>query len=239
MTESERSAAVELGYRLSGGLLIEQANATRTIAVADMPAFKAEGILADTAIANLDALITQVHKGLEDRATAASEARAQTAGQAAAVRDLKVKRRRLDHSVDRVFRSEPAQALYRQHNYRGASVAAICNDMNIRLAFAKEHAAQLAPVGINAAFLSQLEADIRALEKTSGSQDAAISQLPESTRQFCEARGKLYAAIKDINHAGHALHAGDLEAAAKYNAKVLYPRRGKAKPDAAPPVATK
>jgi hypothetical protein len=62
---------------------------------------------------------------------------------------------------------------------------------------------------------------------------------PDSTRLFCEAKAKLYAAIKDINHAGHALHAGDLEAAAKYNAGLLYPRRGKAKPEVAPIVATK
>jgi hypothetical protein len=61
------------------------------------------------------------------------------------------------------------------------------------------------------------------------SQDAAITQLPTATRTFCEAKGRLYLAIKDINSAGHTLHAGDLEAAAKYNLKVLYPRGHKSK----------
>jgi hypothetical protein len=84
-----------------------------------------------------------------------------------------------------------------------------------------------------------VEAQVRALEKTSGEQDAAIKQLPDSTRAFCEAKGKLYGAIKDINHAGHALHAGDLEAAAKYNAKLLYGRARKAKPEPAPPSPAK
>jgi hypothetical protein len=39
------------------------------------------------------------------------------------------------------------------------------------------------------------------------------------------ARGKLYAAIKDINRAGHALHAGDLKAAAKSPSVITDRRR--------------
>ena len=41
--------------------------------------------------------------------------------------------------------------------------------------------------------------------------------------------GRRYLAIKDINSAGHALRVGDLEAAAKYNLKVLYPKGRKSK----------
>ena len=77
------------------------------------------------------------------------------------------------------------------------------------------------------AALSQLEADIRAIEQTSGSQDAAISQLPDSTHAYREAKSRLYALIKDISHA-----AGDLEAAAKDNAKRLYQRRSKGRTEA-------
>jgi hypothetical protein len=102
-------------------------------------------------------------------------------------------------------------------------------DVNLNLAFAKEHQAQLAPVGLTAAFLAKVEAEVRAHERSSGAQDAAITQLPTAIRTFCEAKGRLYLAIKDINSAGHALHAGDLEAAAKYNLKVLYPKGRKSK----------
>jgi hypothetical protein len=62
---------------------------------------------------------------------------------------------------------------------------------------------------------------VRALEQSSGAHEAAIAQLPA----FCEAKGRLYFAIKDINSAGQALHAGDLEAAARYNLKLLYRAR--------------
>jgi hypothetical protein len=234
MAEMERNTAVEVGYRLPGGLLIEQANATKTIALADMPALKAESLLGDQDITNLDELVGQVHKGLEDRTTAASEARAQTVGQAAAMHDLKADRRRLGHCVERAFRNKPELAQYRQNSYRGTSVAGTCNDVNVKLAFAKEHQTELLPAGVTPAFLGKVEAEVRALEQSSGAQDAALTQLPESTRTFCEAKGRLYNAIKDINAAGHALHSADLEKAAKYNLKELYRKRGgaKAKPDA-------
>jgi hypothetical protein len=101
-------------------------------------------------------------------------------------------------------------------------------ERNIKLAFAKEHQAKLSPVGVTAAFLAKVEAEVRALEQSSGAQEAAIAQLPANTRAFCEAKGRLYLAIKDINSAGHALYAEDLENGARYNLKLLYrPRKAK------------
>jgi len=170
----------EVGYHLPGGPLIEQANATKTLALADMAAFKTEGLLSEADITNLDGLIGEVHKGLEDRTVATSETRAQTAGQATAMRALKIDRRRLGHCVDRAFRGRPDLAQYRQSCHHGTSVAATCNDMNIKLAFAKELQAKLSPVGVTAAFLAKVEAEVRALEQSSGAQEAAIAQLPAS-----------------------------------------------------------
>jgi hypothetical protein len=69
------------------------------------------------------------------------------------------------------------------------------------------------------------------LEQLSGTQDAALAQLPESTRTYYEAKGRLYALTKDIISAGQALHCQDPEAAAKYNSKLLYRRSGKSKPE--------
>jgi hypothetical protein len=89
-------------------------------------------------------------------------------------------------------------------------------------------------VGAGGDFLAKFEAKVRALEASSGAQEAAIASLPDNRRSFCESKGRLYFAIKDINSAGQALHSGDLEAAAKYNLKVLY-RRGKGKAATDPP----
>jgi hypothetical protein len=235
MDEPERSKAVTVGYHLSGALLIEQANATKTTALADMPAFKAEGMLGDEDITQLDALVEEVHQGLADRTVASVETRAQTTGQATAMHDLKVDRRRLDHSVDRAFRNKPEHAQYQQYKYQGSGVAATCNEMNVKLAFAKEHQAPLSRVGITQVFLAKVEAEVRALEQKSGAQDAAVAQLPASTRAYCEAKGRLYLALKDINSAGHALHCGDLQKSANYNLKVLYGRKLKAKAESPAP----
>lgn len=229
MDEMERKAAVEIGYRMPAGPLIEHALAIKAIAQADLPAFKAEGLLKEENLTKVDGEIGDVHKLMEDQTNANHEARMQTAGQAAVLRDVKIGRRKLGHLVERAYAGKPELAQYRQSSTRSSGIAATCTDVNEKLAFAKERQTQLAPFGVTAAFLAQLEANVRALEQASGTQNAAIAQLPDSMRAFCEAKGRLYLSIKDIISAGHALHAANLEAAAKYNAKRLYAKTGKGK----------
>jgi hypothetical protein len=236
--EIERKVAVEIGYRTPAGPLIEHALAIRGIAQADLPAFEAEGLLKKDNLDQVDGHIAEVHKGLEDRTNAGNEARMQTAGQAAALREVKVARRRLGHLVDRAFAGKPELAQYRQSSTRSSGIAATCTDVNVKLAFAKERQTQLAPFGVTAAFLAKLEGDVRALEQSSGTQDAAIARLPDSMRAFCETKGRLYLVIKDIISAGHALHAANLEAAAKYNAKRLYAKPSKTKAQGTPETGT-
>lgn len=79
------------------------------------------------------------------------------------------------------------------------------------------------------------EVKLHAFEISSGAQEAAIASLPNNTRAFCAAKGRLYFLIKDIINAARALHAKAPETAATYNLKVLY-RKGpsKAKPEPAP-----
>ncbi len=61
--------------------------------------------------------------------------------------------------------------------------------------------------------------------------------MPDGTRTFCEAKGRLYFLIKDMNNAGRALHSSDPEAAARCNLKLLY-RGGKNKGGEASETAT-
>jgi hypothetical protein len=95
MAEIEKSVAAAVGYRLRGGTLIEQASAIKTLALAEIERFKQEQLLGDADIANLDAAIADVLKGLKDRTTAAGEAHLQTAEQATAMHELKAERRRI------------------------------------------------------------------------------------------------------------------------------------------------
>lgn len=229
MSERVRSTAVDIGSRLPGGPLVEHALAIKGLVQADMPAFKAEGLLTEEDLAQVDPLAAEVTKGLENQATSTIEARARTNTQAEALHDLKDDRRRLGHCVDRAFRGEPELAVYRQGSYYGSSVAATCTDMHRKLAFAKEHPEPLARVGVTAQFIAKIESEVRTLEQLSGAQDTALAQLPESTRAYYEAKGRLYNLTKDIISAGRALHSKDPEAAAKYNSKLLYRRAGKVK----------
>jgi hypothetical protein len=225
---------------LPGGPLVEHALAIKGLAQADRPSFKAEGLLQEEDLAQVDPLAAEVTKELENQATSNIEARAHTSNQAATLHDLKDDRRRLGHCVDRAFRGAPELAVYRQGSYYGSSVADTCTDMHLKIAFAKEHPEPLTRVGVTPAFIAKLESEVAALEKLSGAQITTLAQLPESTRAYYEAKGRLYNVIKGIIRAGRALHNRGPEAAAKYNSKLLYqrPTRGKAEPEATGTTAT-
>jgi hypothetical protein len=225
MHEIDKEILIAAGYHLRGGALVEQAQTTRTIALADIARFKEEGLLGDDDLTALDSLVAEVHKGLGDRTLATSDAHTHTAGQGDAVRDLKVRRRRLMRCAERAFRTKTELNDFRQSTHQGSSVPSLCTDLRKKIAFARKHAATFAKVGVSEQFVANLEASVSALEQSDATQEAALARLPNSTRAFCEAKGRLYFLVKDINDAGHALHADDLEAAAKYNLKLLY-RRG-------------
>ncbi len=234
MAEIEKSVAAGVGYRLRGGHLVEQANEIRTLAVAELDRFKQEHLLGDADITCLDDAIAVVIKGLHDRTIATGEAHLQTAEQATAMHDLKADRKRLTECVVRAFRHSPELANFRRDTYQGTTIANFCTDLHRKLAFAKEHEAELAPVGAGKEFQAAMETKLRALESDSGAQEAAIASLPDNNRAFCEAKGRLYFLIKDIINAARALHNKEPEAAAKYNLKVLYRRGVKAKAEVSP-----
>jgi hypothetical protein len=228
MAEIDKSVAAAVGHRLRGGHLVEQAGEIRTLALGELDRFKQEQLLGNADVTKLDDAVAVVIKGLHDRTVASSEAHLQTAGQVTALHDLKADRKRLTECVVRAFRHSPELVHFRQGTYQGATIANFCTDMNRKLAFAKEHQSELSVVGAGPTFVTQVETKLRTLESDSGAQEAAIASLPDNTRAFCEAKGRLYFIIKDLISAARALHAKEPEAAAKYNLKVLY-RRGSGK----------
>lgn len=235
MVEIDASVAASVGYRLPGGPLVEQAGSIKTLAVSEMAQFKQEKLLDDSDIANLDAAIADVVKVLQDRTASAAEAHLQTAEQAVAMQDLKADRKRLMECAVRAFRHRAELAQFRQGTSQGSSVAGLCTDLNRKLALARENEPALALVGAGKEFQDKLEAKLRALEASSGAQEAAIASLPGGNRAFCEAKGRLYFLIKDIINAARALHSKDPERASAYNLKVLYRKAAtRPKPDPAP-----
>jgi hypothetical protein len=234
MAGIDESKAAAVGYRLRGGPLVEQAGSIKTLALSEMPQFKQEKLLDDPDIVYLDDAIAKVVKCLQDRTTTSAEAHLQTADQVTAMEDLKADRKRLMECATRVFRHSPELLQFRQGGHQGSSVSALCTDMTRKLAFAREHESELGRVGAGKEFLDRVEVKVRALEASSGAQEAAISNLPNNNRAFCIAKGILYFAIKDIINAARALHSKNPEGAAPYNLKLLYRKaanKGKADPD--------
>jgi hypothetical protein len=230
MAGIDKDAAIAVGYRISGASLLEQAAWTRALVMSDLPGMKAAGQVSDADLAEVDNAVAAVHKGVQDYTLAASEAHAQSAELSISIHNLKSARRNLMNSVERVFRHRPEFAGFRQGTYHGTNVAALCVDLSRKIAFAKEHAVDLAPVGISDDFLVKFEAQVHAVELSSGQQDLKLATLPERTRSFCEAKGWLYFLLRNLNNAGRAYYCDDSELAARYNLKLLY-RRGRNKPE--------
>jgi len=237
MAEINEAVAAAVGYRLRGGPLVEQAGTIKALALADMPQFKQEKLLGDADLVHLDEAVAKVVKVLQDRTTTATDAHVQTAEQGIAMDDLKADRKRLMECATRAFRHQAELVQFRQGSNQSSSASGLCTDLNRKLAFAKEHVAELEPVGAGKEFQDKLEAKLRAFEVSSGAQEAALAGLPNSTRAFCIAKGQLYFAIKDIINAARALHTRNPEAAAAYNLRVLYRKGGtREKPEpVAPP----
>jgi hypothetical protein len=68
-----------------------------------------------------------------------------------------------------------------------------------------------------------------ALQQADAAQEQTrAAYLPASVTAFYARKGELYLGLKVINDAGHELHAGDLQAAAKYNLSLLHRHPGQA-----------
>lgn len=240
MDSVDRATAIKVGYHLRGSHVVEQAHATRELGQSELQRFVAEELLTQADFDGFTPFLDQVEAGLRDKTVAASEAHAHTAAQNLGAREVKVARRRLDRAVSRGFRHSPVRAEYRKDTHHGHSVPLLVADMRRKLALAEAHADALAKKGASRRFLDDTKAKVDALEQRDAQQETALANLPDKTRAFCEAKGRLYFAIKDINDAGHALHAADPEQAGKYNLKILYrhgARRAEEGGEPAPPPA--
>ena len=209
------------GHRLHGGMLIEQAMAMRSIALADLAGFKAEGLLGDADIANLDVLIAQTHAQLEERTRNQTTANLHGTQKADIFRDLRAGRLRLNNCMESILWGKPELAEYRQGTYHGETIGRLCADVARKLAIAKQYVEQLESIGAGKAFQEKLEATLRTLETHGGQWEAAITALPEGTRKYNECKGRLFQVVRRITRAGRSLHAKDPLAASKYTLAIL------------------
>jgi len=221
MTSNAKNLNERTGQRLHGGILIDQAMAIRSIAMVDLPQLKAEGLVSDADITNLDALVKDIHAQLEERTRAKTSANLHSTHRADMVDALKAGRRRLNYCMESIFRGKPELDEYRQDAYFGQNIGRLCADVSRRLAFAKQFVDLLEPIGAGKAFQEKLETTVQTLENYSGQWEAAFAALPECTRKYNESKGRLYHLLRRISRAGQSLHAKDPLAANKYALAII------------------
>ncbi len=206
---------------------MEQAGTTIKLAEADHAALLAEELIEPDELAAATAALEAVKAGLTDRGIKESEARSHTELQDDLVRKLKVLRRKLSSAMRRAARGTAALKAYEKGTARGAGVADLMKDILAKLGAAAPLVG--AKKGPKPSLIEAVKKAAADLEAANSAQEAAIKKLPADFRGFCEKKGKLYEAIKDLNDAGQGLYADDLLKAAQYNMKLLYRSEGKGK----------
>lgn len=219
---------VRAGYRLPARHLVDQANATLKLVANDLEALKSEELLDDGEVKAAEGLVSVVDAGGKDRTLAEAEAKAGTGVQDDLVRTLKIQRRRLVKVGPRALRGTTDLDKFTAGTSRGSSIPKLKEDVKEKLALVEKNAEAFKKKGASVKFVTQVKKTLADLEAADAAQETALKSLPVKTRDFCESKGKLYFAVKDLNAAGQALYADDAKKAAQYSMEVLY-RRGKGK----------
>lgn len=226
MTESEKKAKwVKIGFRLRSENLSEQTHTTRALVEGDKDALLKKKYLKPSDLADADRWLAAVDTALKDGTSAELEKLSKTATQNDLLSAIKDDRRELGEISRIVLRDSEVLTSFIQLRPRADTVKGVGEEMKAKLRIVADHAALFADRGIDADWIKTVSARTDLMLKTDGEQEAMIQGLPVKFRDFCEKKGLLHGKLKDLNSAGRALHKSDVEAASRYNLKILY-RRG-------------
>ncbi len=228
MTEAEKKAKlVKTGFRLPSENLSEQARTTKAVVEGDKEAlFKKKSVKPED-LTEVDALLGAVDAGVKDGTSADIDKLTKTGEQDDLLSAIKDDRRELGEISKIVLKDTEALGKFNQERAKSDTVKAVTEEMSKKLKIVTDHAAAFAFRGIDDVWVKTVTDRNEKLKKVDGEQEAMILKLPVKFRDFCEQKGKLHGKLKDLNSAGRALHKSDVEAAGKYNLKILYRRGGK------------
>jgi hypothetical protein len=233
-TTQSRDVLIDLGARFSWSLLDVQAGYTLPLARGDAAVAKKAGAVLD----EVEAARASVRAAMGDREVAAADGVSATGAVAGVLRDAKVWLRTLKSNAGMAAiagASFPADLARMGVDGKGA--AEVLDVLGARVALARAHQAALAAYGVDQAFLEAGDEVVTRLQGVVGAQNQKRHDaLPDKVREFYAEKGLLYLGLKMINEAGHAVYAGDLPKAARYNLGLLYAKRAKAGGQPTPPV---
>ncbi len=226
ITNLAREQLIEIGYRLRGGHLLQQAGYTLALAQQEGAALEAalpQGFLADFAAAR-----AEVEQGLSSRANVVAEAKDSTRIQNETLRRAREWRRRVSavaRMAERSGQPVPGELIAIGGSMRSVPTALQSAKQIVGLLESSAKLFEAFP--LYEAVLGEGENLVAALGAADATQEhKRLSDLPQAAQGFYAAKGKLYVAIKMVNDAGRALLAGDVASASRFNMSILYRRPG-------------
>jgi len=219
---------VAIGARHRADYLVEQAGYTLGRAAVDGKPLA--DLLREGYIEEVTAALAAVSAAQQDHALTAAESKEASEETNKAVQQAKVVRRKISRraaGARRMGQSVP-DALIIVPAVK--NVAELLGDLNERIKLLESVKASM-PGAATDALLNEAQQARADLQASGATRDIKRhSELPDALQRYYEQKAILYIGLKVINDAGHELHAGDPEAASRYNLGILYRNSGHRKP---------
>jgi hypothetical protein len=227
-TTHPASDLAKTGARYRASYLVQQAGYTLGIAAAEGEALA--GLLPPNYLDQVAQSRNDVDQARQDKANLEAESKHATSAQNNQLRAAKVWIRKAVKRAQRAQRQGSKVADELTEIGRSNTVPAVLEQMSKKLALLSSHAADLNSVGpATQPLLDEGHQLYDALQQADAAQEQTrAAHLPASVTAFYARKGELYLGLKVINDAGHELHAGDPQAAAKYNLSILHRHPGQA-----------
>lgn len=223
---AERESYIELGGRYRTPQLTAQAEFFAGLAEEDTEDLSRFGWTSGKTD-ELRSLREEVSQAFRSRTLAAEDVSAATEKRDAILSDAKAWMRQLVTLAPNAFFAQPEEADdFAKARKLSRRVAYAIERIGYLVDTAKKHKAALSEWGINASFLKEGEALLKALRESEGKQDRQVADLPREVQNFREKKGRLYVALKRLQRVGRATYVRDPLSAARYNLNILYSKPG-------------
>lgn len=221
--EPSRNYYIDVGIRRPTTGLIQQARLTANLVSHEPPAF-AETLPDPAYVGTMMTLTDQVEKAAGDRAVAEADSVGATVAQNDSMSAAKVWGRKVRARVGRARAMGISVPDGLMHARSARTVPTMIAALSDSVALLEHSMEDLKPAG------GDIEGLIAEGKKIHGElstydaiQESALrNSVPEAVRDFWEAKGRLYIALKVVNNAAREFYADDLERAARYNMKLVY-----------------
>jgi len=225
ITQLKKDEVIAMGARQRADYLVEQAGYTLGLAALDANVLDA--VLPKGYVGEVTTVCDQVKAARQDKAMVAAEAKDASHEQQGAFAQAKVLRRTIARRASMAKRMGISIPEALTHMTSIKSAPALVAQLSEMIKLLEVNQSAIPGTGVDQ-IIKEGKALCDVLSSTDAKQEIKrLKELPEAVQKFYEQKGLLYTGLKVINDAGHAIHAADPNAAAKYNLAILHRHTGK------------